>query len=156
MPSVYVAGSLRHVPREWWGVYEKIGKLVESVGLTAHVPHIDTVSALNLNKAIEEWDLESSQRRDIYRKNLEVIRDAELIIAEITNPSTGTGIEIGFALELNKKIICLAHKNAAITSMVLGPAHLGQIDFIRYEDEEDALSKLKNLLENKFRNLGKR
>lgn len=160
MADVYVAGSLRHTPREWHSIYEEIGAVVESAGLTAHVPHVNTVNDLGLDvNHLQDpnFDLEIvlGARSRIYERNLEVVHNSKLIIAEVTDPSTGTGIEIGWALKLNKPVICLAHKDANVTSMVLGPAQLGLVDFIWYENVEDALSKLKNLLENKFRGLRK-
>jgi hypothetical protein len=82
------------------------------------------------------------------------VHNAKLIIAEVTNPSTRTRIEIGWTLKLDKPLVCLAYKDADVTSMVLSPTHTGKIDLIRYENEEDALMKIKVLLETKFNNLG--
>ena len=156
MSDVYIAGSLRHTPKEWWGIYEKIGKLAESFGFEVHVPHINTIRDVGVSEeTIHNTKLDLETRSKVYRRNWDVVHNAKLIIAEVTNPSIGTGIEIGWALKLNKSIICLAHKNADVTSMVLGPVHLGQIDFIAYENEEDALEQLKILLETKFKSLTK-
>jgi len=151
MTDVYIAGSLRHTPREWWGIYEKIGSVVGNFGFKVHVPHIDTVNDLGIDTGTIHYpNLDSETRSKVYNRNWDVVHNAKLIIAEVTNPSTGTGIEIGWALKLNKPLICLAHKDADVTSMVLGPVHQGKIDFIRYENEEDALMQLKTLLEKKF------
>lgn len=154
MSDVYVAGSLRHTSREWWKIYEKIADVVKEFGFNVHVPHIDTIKAVNGRvEDIHNPDLDISMRTEVYKKNFEVIKNCKLFVAEITQRSTGTGIEIGFALQMGKPIICLAHKDADVTSMVLGPANLGKINFIRYGTEEDALSQLKTVLENNFRNL---
>jgi nucleoside 2-deoxyribosyltransferase len=37
----------------------------------------------------------------------QTIKEADLIIAEVSFPSTGQGIELGWANILNKKIICI-------------------------------------------------
>lgn len=154
MSDVYIAGSLRHMPKKWWNIYEKIDKVVEEFGFKAHVPHINTTDDVGITvETIHNPNLDLKTRSEVYKRNWDVVHNAKLIIAEVTNPSTGTGMEIGWALKLNKPIICLAHKNADVTSMVLGPVHLGQIDFIRYENEEDALSQLKTVLETKFKDL---
>lgn len=29
--DVYIAGSLRHVPKEWWKIYEKTGKIQHAI-----------------------------------------------------------------------------------------------------------------------------
>lgn len=156
MTYIYVAGSLRHTPKEWWKIYEKIGNLCKELGFSVHVPHTDTVKDVGTTvNSIHDPNLDMKVRADVYKRNYKAISEAKLIIAEVTNPSTGTGVEIGFALKLNKPIICLAQRNVDLTSMVLGPAHIGSIDMIRYKDEEDALQQLKVLLETKFKNLVK-
>ncbi|MBI2542942.1 MAG: nucleoside 2-deoxyribosyltransferase [Candidatus Aenigmarchaeota archaeon] len=154
MSDVYIAGSLRHTPKEWWKFYENIGKVVKGFGFKVHVPHINTTGDVGINEdTIHNPDLDLETRSKVYQRNWDVVHNAKLIIAEVTNPSIGTGIEIGWGLKLNKPVICLARKSADVTSMVMGPVHLGQIDFIRYENEEDALAQLKNLLETKFKSL---
>lgn len=154
MSDVYIAGSLRHAPKEWWSIYEKIGKLVEEFGLKAHIPHVDTIKDVGIDAGtIHNPNLDLETRSKVYKRNWDAVHNAKLIIAEITRPSIGTGIELGWVLESNKPIICLADKDADITSMVLGAVHSGRIDFIRYGSEEDALLQLKSLLEDKFKNL---
>jgi nucleoside 2-deoxyribosyltransferase len=147
MSDVYIAGSLKHVPKEWWKIYEKISGVVTKFGLKSYVPHLDTINGLNLKvEDIQNPHLDFSSRAKIFKRDIEVIKNSKLIIAEITNPSTGTGVEIGFALKLKKPIICLAHKDVDITNMVLGPVHMGLIKFIRYENEKDVLIKLEDML----------
>ena len=154
MSDVYVAGSLRHTPKEWWEIYEKIADVVKKFGLQVHVPHIDTVNAANRNvEDIHNKNLDLETRARVYQKNLEFIKESKLFIAEVSNPSTGTGIEIGFALKQNKPIICLARKDVDVTSMVLGPAHLGLIKVIRYTDENEALNNLEKILSQEFKHL---
>jgi 2'-deoxynucleoside 5'-phosphate N-hydrolase len=151
MTEVYIAGSLRHTPKEWWSIYEKIGALVESFGFKVHVPHIDTTGDVGIStETIHDSALDLETRSKVYDRNWDVVHNAKLIVAEVTNPSTGTGIEIGWALKLDKPLICLAHKDADVTSMVLGPVHQGKMDFIKYENEEDALMQLKTLIEKKY------
>ncbi len=42
------------------------------------------------------------------------IQNADLIIDEVSYPSTGMGIELGYAESLNKKIACIYKKNSKI------------------------------------------
>lgn len=152
MSDVYVAGALRHAPREWWTIYEKIGKVVEKVGMTAHVPHIDTIKNVRQTAdEIHDSSLDLDIRAEVYEKNMEALRKAKLIIAEVTMPSIGTGFEIGLSIEWKKTIICLARNDANVTSMVLGPVHLNLIKFIRYENEQEALEKLEDMLRKMFK-----
>ncbi len=146
MSDVYIAGSLLHVYKSSWKIYEKIGNVVENFGLKAWIPHIHTADGLDPHGN----ELDSIH---VFNKNVEIIRNSKMVIAEVTNPSTGTGIEIGTALNLNKPVICLVHKDAKLTRMVRGPVLLGLIELIIYENEEDALIQLKSVLENKFKQL---
>ena len=152
MPDIYIAGSLRHTPEEWWSVYEKISDVARKLGLETFVPHIDCAKKINQkNEELHNPNLDLSKRAEAYTTNLEAVKSSKLLIAEVTNTSTGTGVEIGFALKLKKPIICLARKDADVTSMVLGPAHLGLIKMIRYEEEGEALSKLEGMLKEMFK-----
>lgn len=154
--DVYIAGSLRYTPRhrEWWSIYEKIGKLAESFGFKTYVPHINAVNDVGASvEGVHEPNLDLKTCPEVFKRNWDVIHDAKLIIAEVTNSSTCTGVEIGLALKLSKPIIRLARKDVDVTSMVLGPLHIGEIDLIRYEDEEDTSNQLKDLLSKKFKNL---
>jgi nucleoside 2-deoxyribosyltransferase len=138
---------LRHTPEEWWTIYEKMADIVKKLGLKTFVPHIDCAKKIRQKKKdIHNPKLDPSVRAKAYRVNLEAVRNSKLLIAEVTNTSIGTGVEIGFALQFKKPIICLARKDADVSSMVLGPAHLGLIKMIRYEKEEEALTKLESML----------
>jgi len=152
--DAYIAGSLRHSPKEWWFVYEKIAKVVQALGLKTYVPHIEGIKKVGMKKEeLHDKNLNLAIRANAYKINFEAIKNSKLLIAEITKPSTGTGIEIGFALQMNKPIICLAQKDVDITSMVLGPVYLGLIKMIRYEKIDNALIKLKKLLKEIIKTL---
>ena len=83
------------------------------------------------------------------------MENCKLVIAEVSSPSIGAGVKIGVAIKAGKPVICLVKNGAIVTSFIKGPAQSGLIHLIRYENEEDALSQLKTLLETKFKNLTK-
>jgi len=58
----------------------------------------------------------------IYQRDIEMITAADLIVAEVTNPSLGVGYELAYAEKLRKPILCLFEKNASnkLSAMVLG------------------------------------
>ncbi|MEI7962017.1 MAG: nucleoside 2-deoxyribosyltransferase [archaeon] len=43
----------------------------------------------------------------IFDRDVAWIKEADLVVAEVSMPSVGVGYEIGFAESLGKKIICL-------------------------------------------------
>ena len=50
---------------------------------------------------------ESLADRDIHDRDLKWLRDADVLVAEVTTPSLGVGYEIGRAVEWGKRIVCL-------------------------------------------------
>ena len=159
MTEVYVAGSIHHMPREWLGVYEKIGEVVENFGMSAYVPHIRTPQEINhsIDAIIGSTNSEQGDgdgfHKDIFAIDIERVENAKLIIAEVSNPSLGSGIELGIALKTGKPIICLANKSSVVTPLILGAAQTGMMHLIRYGSIDDALSQLKAVLENRFAHL---
>ena len=143
MEKVYIAGSLVHVPKERWVFYEEIGDVVKSVGLVPHIPHIHTARGLDP----KGFELDPVK---VFNTNMGVVRESKLIIADVTNRSTGTGIEIGAALELKKPIIALSKETTRVSKMVTGPAKSGAIDLIIYKTEEEGLERLREVLKNKL------
>lgn len=74
----------------------------------------------------------------------EIIKKSDLIIAEVSYPSTGQGIELGWSNYLNKNILCIYKKNQKFSSSLKFITN----NFIEYENEEDLINKLILFLNN--------
>lgn len=75
----------------------------------------------------------------IYERDIAWINQADLIIAEISNPSTGVGIEIGYALwAAGKRVYCLYQSEVRATAMALGNDH-PKLSCFMYEPYELSL-----------------
>jgi len=74
------------------------------------------------------------------------LRESDVIVAEVTVPSTGVGYEIGQAESLNKKILCLYRNSGEkkISAMIEGAQNL---PVAKYSE----LDEVKNILEDFFR-----
>lgn len=70
------------------------------------------------------------------------IEVADLIIAEVSRPSTGQGIELGWADAVGKQILCLYKTGAKVSESLKFIAQ----DFIEYSNDTDMLTKLENQL----------
>lgn len=59
---------------------------------------------------------------EIYERDTQMIQEADVIIAEVTNPSLGVGYELGYAERLGKPIMCLfdGDSGAKLSAMVRG------------------------------------
>ncbi len=72
----------------------------------------------------------------------EKIKYSDLILAEVSFPSTGQGIELGWATGFGVHIICVSKEGAVISSAL----KYVTTDFITYSDKEDLVNKLTNFL----------
>jgi nucleoside 2-deoxyribosyltransferase len=94
---IYFAGSIRG-GRGDQAIYEQIIALLGSYGtvLTEHI------GDPNLSPGGE-----NAPDCDIHDRDLEWLRSADVLVAEVTTPSLGVGYEIGRAVEWGKRVICL-------------------------------------------------
>ena len=94
---IYFAGSIRG-GRDDRELYAQIIELLGDYGkvVTEHVGHAD----VNLGG-------ENAADNDIHDRDIGWLRDADVIVAEVTAPSLGVGYEIGRAVEWGKRIVCL-------------------------------------------------
>ena len=71
----------------------------------------------------------------------EALKTVDLMIAEVSHPSTGLGIEIGWANAYGKRIILLYKKGSKVPSSLKNISS----EFIEYQDGKDLIKKLKEL-----------
>lgn len=69
------------------------------------------------------------------------IREADLILAEVSYPSTGQGIELGWANKLGKQIVCIYRQGSKPSSSLKFVCR----EMIEYADNNDLIEKLGNL-----------
>lgn len=73
----------------------------------------------------------------------EVIKDFDLVIAEVSLPATGQGIELGIAYCYKIPILCIYEKNTKISSSLKFITN----QFIEYSNEQDMINKIKNYID---------
>lgn len=76
-----------------------------------------------------------------YERNTEYIQEAEVIIAEISSPSTSVGYEVGLAESLEKRILCL-YRNSdeeVPSPMIIGNRKFSVAEYETIEDVEGVL-----------------
>jgi nucleoside 2-deoxyribosyltransferase len=65
--------------------------------------------------------LEENEPKIIYRRDVEYVRMCDFLVAEVTNPSLGVGMEIMLAIDLMKPVLLFHHSDSdRISKMVLG------------------------------------
>lgn len=72
-----------------------------------------------------------------------IISDYDLVIAEVSLPATGQGIELGWANYAEIPIVCIYKKGKEISSSLKFITNY----FIEYEDINDMIDKISNFIE---------
>lgn len=84
----------------------------------------------------------------MYQRVMKLLQKTDLVIAEMSNPSTGQGMELQEAVRLNIPIIIVAKKGSKISSTVLGSGKIETTFF--YDDQEDIKENLSSILEKMY------
>ncbi len=70
--------------------------------------------------------------------SIEYIKTSDLIIAEVSFPSTGQGIELGLAYMSNVPILCVSKKDSHIAGSLKSITN----NFIEYADTQDFIDQI--------------
>lgn len=112
MADIYFCGSIRGGRQDAELYGRIIGKLKEfGTVLTEHVG----------NKEIGEKG-DDIDEREIHDRNMKWLDQAEFVVAEVTVPSLGVGYEIGQAINMEKKVLCLFRESSgkSLSCMIRG------------------------------------
>ncbi len=72
----------------------------------------------------------------------EIISNSDLIIAEVSYPSIGMGIELGWAEDRNVRIVCVNKSNFKVSSALKFITN----DFIEYKNTKELILKLEEYI----------
>lgn len=72
----------------------------------------------------------------------DIIKSCDLMIAEVSHPSTGAGIEMGWANAFDVPIVCIYEKGSNFSPAIKYVSR----EIIEYSSPEDLISKLSVLL----------
>ena len=82
---------------------------------------------------------------EVYKRDVNWIKNCDALIAEVSVPSHGVGYEIGFALNLGKPVLCLHHKDTKVSKMITGNPHPALV-ISAYDSMEKAISQARLFL----------
>lgn len=121
--NFYFAGSISG-GRQDQTIYAQIIALLKTYG-TVLSEHFGDAALTSAGEAIGD--------QAIHDRDMDWIRAADVIVAEVTTPSLGVGYEIGRCVESGKRIVCLYRPSEArrLSGMIAGAPG---IHLIRYTD----------------------
>ena len=90
------------------------------------------------------WVLGPLEKQDgatvnIFRRDRDATEASDAIVADVTDPSIGVGMEIMAAYKAGKRIILLAKKGKITSGMLV---HMDAKETVEYEREEDVYPSL--------------
>ena len=131
--KIYFSGSIRG-GRDDVDIYRQIINYLQSFGevLTEHIG----------NSSLQSSGETQTDDKEIHDRDMELLLESDLVIAEVTNPSLGVGYEIARALEYDKRVICIYRKqeNKRISAMILGSEDILSFEYQDIESLKKILS----------------
>ena len=130
MLNIYFAGAIRG-GREDGQLYAQLISYLKTFG-TVLTEHVGDDGLLLEEKSLTE--------AEIFRRDMQWLGAADLVIAEVSTPSLGVGYEIGLAQTLGKPILCLYRpgENRRLSAMIAGNPAL-RVDCYTYLAEAERL-----------------
>jgi nucleoside 2-deoxyribosyltransferase len=113
--SIYFAGAIRggRQDADWYG---RFVVFLSQFG-TVLTEHVGNAALLSAEQVLSETE--------IFERDMAWLKQADLVIAEVTTPSLGVGYELGVAEALDKRVLCLFRGGEGLTlsAMVAGNPH---------------------------------
>ena len=134
--KIYFAASIR-AGRDDKDLYMDIIKHLQNYGqvLTEHIGDIENIPTTDQNKTDQY----------IYERDMDWIKESDVIVAEVTQPSLGVGYELGWA-DGKKPILCLYREQDGKRLSAMLSGNKGMAIF-NYKD----LEEVKRILDNYFK-----
>ena len=85
--------------------------------------------------------------REVYERDIQWLKEADVLIAEVSTPSHGVGYEIAFVLLQGKPALCCYRAGARVSKMITGN-NLPNLMVRAYGDEGEALKVVQQFLES--------
>jgi len=110
--NIYFAGAIRG-GRDDAGIYSKLIQLLKTYG-TVLTEHVGDKTLLKEEQSLSE--------QEIYERDMQWLKQADVLIAEVSTPSLGVGYELAAAERLNIPCLCLFRKqqHKTLSAMISG------------------------------------
>lgn len=133
--KIYFAGSIRG-GRKDAALYQKVIARLKQYGevLTEHVG----------DDTLREDGENNKSDRYIHDRDMDWIRESDMVVAEVTTPSLGVGYEIAMAIQLKKPVFCFFNMKSGnrLSAMIKGSEKVKILEYDTFEDIVRSLSKI--------------
>jgi 2'-deoxynucleoside 5'-phosphate N-hydrolase len=135
--NIYFACSITG-GREFEAVYQDLTAAMLAAGHEVPTAHLADSAVVELEAVVLPGE--------VYQRDVEWIRNADALVAEVSVPSHGVGYEIGYALQAGKKVLCLSKAGRKLSKMVSGNPD-PNLQVSSYEDNQEAIELIREFIE---------
>jgi len=118
-------------------IYQRIVNYLMENGHEVPTAHLASPDVMK-----DESDLSAI---DVYQRDMEWVKNCDVLIAEVSTPSHGVGYEISAAIFLGKQIMCCYHKDKRISKIISGNTSKNMQVFA-YKSEDELISEIENFI----------
>ncbi len=127
MTKAYLSGPIIHDNLRKDDFYKTIVETLESRGIEVFAPQF----------------LERASPEDIYRRDVDAVRLSDLVIAEVSHPSLGVGMEIMLAIEHMIPVLLFRESDAPpLSYMVRGADGTALFEYSSLDEVRSILSRM--------------
>lgn len=134
--NIYFACSITG-GREFERIYQDLTAALLTDGHEVPTAHLAESSVVSLEAVVAP--------REVYERDVNWIRAARAVVAEVSVPSHGVGYEIGLALNAGKPVLCLFQEGRKISKMISGNPY-PQLQVKAYQDSAQAIEFMRKFL----------
>lgn len=134
--KAYFAGAIRG-GRKYLENYKAIVKQLKNMGIEVLTVHVAEDEVLELEQGLT--------KQEIFQRDMEWLKKADFIIAEVSTPSLGVGYEISEALHLGKPVLCLCSESTKLSALINGNTSQN-IRIRKYNDVRECASMIEEFL----------
>ncbi len=133
--KIYFSGSIRG-GREYQEFYDVIVSELSK--------HGEVLSEFVADKSLTSYGSKDMNDEEIYNRDVKLLEESDIVIADISVPSLGVGYEIAYAEKLGKKVFCLYHKTEGkkVSAMIVGNK---SFTILPYESKEEITGIIKSI-----------
>merc|ERR1712227_110496 len=138
--KIYFCGSIRG-GRDDADLYARLIQLLQTYGsvLTEHVGNSALLDSEKTEGTDDKW---------IHDRDVSWLKEADVVVAEVTQPSLGVGYEIGRAVDMKKPILCLFRPESGkrISAMIEG-AKDDKLIFVKHYKESESKKLIQEFMD---------
>ena len=109
--KIYFSGAIS-AGRDHAAIYQRMVARMQAQGHDVLSAHVADPAVLQ-----HEADVPA---RGVFDRDVKWIEECDVMVAEVSTPSTGVGYEYGLAIQLGKPVLCLYQSGLRMTKMILG------------------------------------